>query len=67
MGSDSDLPVMQGAIDVLAEFGVAARGARSSPRTAPPTSMYEYARTAAERGPPGDHRRRRRRGPPARA
>ena len=27
MGSDSDLPVMQGAIDVLAEFGVAVRGA----------------------------------------
>ncbi len=27
MGSDSDLPVMQGAIDVLVEFGVRARGA----------------------------------------
>ena len=27
MGSDSDLPVMQAAIDVLTDFGVVARGA----------------------------------------
>jgi len=49
MGSDSDLPTMQGAIDVLAEFGVAHEvRVVSAHRT--PEVMYEYARTAAERG-----------------
>ena len=49
MGSDSDLPVMQGAVDVLAEFGVAYEvRIVSAHRT--PEAMVEYARTAAERG-----------------
>jgi 5-(carboxyamino)imidazole ribonucleotide mutase len=49
MGSDSDLPVMQGAIDVLTEFGVAHEvRVVSAHRT--PDVMYEYAHTAAERG-----------------
>jgi 5-(carboxyamino)imidazole ribonucleotide mutase len=49
MGSDSDLPVMQAAIDVLTEFGVAHEvRIVSAHRT--PDVMYEYARTAAERG-----------------
>ena len=49
MGSDSDLPVMQGAIDVLAEFGVPYEvRIVSAHRT--PDVMYEYARTAADRG-----------------
>ncbi len=49
MGSDSDLPVMQGAIDALAEFDVPYEvRIISAHRT--PTAMYEYARTAAARG-----------------
>ena len=49
MGSDSDLPVMQGAIDVLTEFGVAHEvRVVSAHRT--PDVMYEYAHTAAGRG-----------------
>ncbi len=49
MGSDSDLPVMQGAIDALAEFGVAHEvRIVSAHRT--PDAMVEYARTAASRG-----------------
>jgi len=49
MGSDSDLPVMQAAIDVLAEFGVAHEvRIVSAHRT--PDVMYEYARSAAGRG-----------------
>jgi 5-(carboxyamino)imidazole ribonucleotide mutase len=49
MGSDSDLPVMQAAIDVLAEFGVAYEvRIVSAHRT--PDVMTEYARTAADRG-----------------
>ncbi len=49
MGSDSDLPVMQGAVDVLTEFGVAHEvRVVSAHRT--PDVMYEYARTAADRG-----------------
>ena len=49
MGSDSDLPTMQGAIDVLVEFGVRYEvRVVSAHRT--PDVMYEYARTAAERG-----------------
>ena len=59
MGSDSDLPVMQAAIDVLAEFGVPHEvRIVSAHRT--PDVMFEYARrppTAAS----GDHRGRRRR------
>ena len=49
MGSDSDLSVMQGAIDVLTEFGVAHEvRIVSAHRT--PDVMNEYARTAASRG-----------------
>ena len=49
MGSDSDLPVMQAAVDVLAEFGVPYEvRIVSAHRT--PDVMYEYAATAADRG-----------------
>lgn len=49
MGSDSDLPVMQGAIDVLAEFDIAHEvRIVSAHRT--PDVMADYARTAADRG-----------------
>jgi 5-(carboxyamino)imidazole ribonucleotide mutase len=49
MGSDSDLPTMQGALDVLVEFGVPYEvRIVSAHRT--PDVMYDYARTAAERG-----------------
>ena len=48
MGSDSDLPTMQGAIDVLVEFGVAHEvRIVSAHRT--PDVMMEYARGAAGR------------------
>src|SRR3979409_781831 len=49
MGSDSDLPVMQAAVDVLTEFGVPHEvRIVSAHRT--PDVMYDYARTAAARG-----------------
>jgi 5-(carboxyamino)imidazole ribonucleotide mutase len=49
MGSDSDLEVMQGALDVLTEFGVPyERRIVSAHRT--PDAMVEYARSAADRG-----------------
>jgi 5-(carboxyamino)imidazole ribonucleotide mutase len=49
MGSDSDLTVMHGAIDVLNDFGVAHEvRVVSAHRT--PEVMYDYARTAAGRG-----------------
>ncbi len=49
MGSDSDLSVMQAAIDALAEFDVPCEvRVISAHRT--PQAMYEYATTAAERG-----------------
>jgi 5-(carboxyamino)imidazole ribonucleotide mutase len=49
MGSDSDLPVMQGAIDALAEFDVPCEvRIISAHRT--PAAMDEYARSAAGRG-----------------
>jgi 5-(carboxyamino)imidazole ribonucleotide mutase len=49
MGSDSDLPTMQGAIDVLVEFGVDHEvRIVSAHRT--PDVMMEYARGAAGRG-----------------
>jgi 5-(carboxyamino)imidazole ribonucleotide mutase len=49
MGSDSDLPVLQGAIDVLAEFGVAHEvRVVSAHRT--PDVMMEYGTSAADRG-----------------
>lgn len=49
MGSDSDLPVMQGAADLLARFGVPHElTIVSAHRT--PRRMYEYAEQAASRG-----------------
>lgn len=49
MGSDSDLPTMQPAIDVLREFDVACEvRILSAHRT--PDEMLDYARTAADRG-----------------
>ncbi len=49
MGSDSDLPVMQGAVDALEEFSVPHEvRIVSAHRTA--DVMYEYARGAADRG-----------------
>ncbi|PDW03031.1 5-(carboxyamino)imidazole ribonucleotide mutase [Candidatus Viridilinea mediisalina] len=49
MGSDSDLPTMQGAIDVCNEFEVAHEvRVVSAHRT--PFDMIEYGRTAHERG-----------------
>ena len=49
MGSDSDLRVMQAAIDTLAEFGVPSETRIVSAHRTPDV-MYEYARSAAERG-----------------
>src|SRR5690242_5852555 len=49
MGSDSDLPTMQGALDVLTEFAVPHEvRVVSAHRT--PDVMYEYAHSAADRG-----------------
>jgi 5-(carboxyamino)imidazole ribonucleotide mutase len=49
MGSDSDLPVMQGAVDVLGEFDVACEvHVVSAHRT--PQEMLDYGRDAAGRG-----------------
>ncbi len=49
MGSDSDLPVMQGAIDALDEFDITSEVRIISAHRTPP-AMYEYAHTAASRG-----------------
>jgi 5-(carboxyamino)imidazole ribonucleotide mutase len=49
MGSDSDLPVMQAAIDVLGAFGVPCEvRIISAHRT--PEAMVDYAKSAADRG-----------------
>ncbi|ROQ90856.1 5-(carboxyamino)imidazole ribonucleotide mutase [Desulfosoma caldarium] len=49
MGSDSDLPVMEGAFEVLRKFGVPFEAAiLSAHRT--PEQAAQYAATAAERG-----------------
>jgi 5-(carboxyamino)imidazole ribonucleotide mutase len=49
MGSDSDLPVMQDAISICEEFGIATEVAIvSAHRT--PERMVEYAKSAHERG-----------------
>lgn len=49
MGSDSDLPTMEAAIDALKEFDVPVEvRILSAHRT--PDEMFDYARTAAERG-----------------
>jgi 5-(carboxyamino)imidazole ribonucleotide mutase len=49
MGSDSDLGVMQGAVDVLRDFGVAHEVRVVSAHRTPDT-MMEYASSAAARG-----------------
>jgi 5-(carboxyamino)imidazole ribonucleotide mutase len=49
MGSDSDLRVMQAAVDTLEEFGVPSETRIVSAHRTPDV-MYEYARTAAGRG-----------------
>ena len=49
MGSDSDLGVMQGAADVLVDFRVAHEVRVVSAHRTPDT-LYEYARSAADRG-----------------
>jgi 5-(carboxyamino)imidazole ribonucleotide mutase len=49
MGSDSDLPVMQGSIDALDEFDISHEVRIISAHRTPP-AMYEYAHTAASRG-----------------
>jgi 5-(carboxyamino)imidazole ribonucleotide mutase len=49
MGSDSDLPVMQAAVDVLDEFDVA-NDVRIVSAHRTPDVMVEYARTAVTRG-----------------
>jgi len=49
MGSDSDLPVMRKALDVLAEFGIGYEvSVASAHRT--PDKVAEFARSAADRG-----------------
>ena len=49
MGSDSDLPVMQGAADILRELGVAFEMTIvSAHRT--PDRLYDYARSGRQRG-----------------
>ena len=49
MGSDSDLPIMQAAADILTEFGIAYElTVVSAHRT--PLSMVSYAHAARERG-----------------
>jgi 5-(carboxyamino)imidazole ribonucleotide mutase len=49
MGSDSDLPTMQAAIEILDEFGVA-REVRILSAHRTPDEMFAYARAAAGRG-----------------
>lgn len=49
MGSDSDLSVMRGAVDVLSEFGVS-HEVRVVSAHRRPHDMLEYGRSAAERG-----------------
>lgn len=49
MGSDSDLPVLQPALDTLAEFGVAAEVVVASAHRTP-DRVHEFAAGAADRG-----------------
>ena len=49
MGSDSDLPTMEAAIEALKEFDLPVEvRILSAHRT--PDEMFDYARTAADRG-----------------
>jgi 5-(carboxyamino)imidazole ribonucleotide mutase len=47
MGSDSDLSVMQGAVDVLTDFGVATRCASSPGHRTPDVTSTPTAPTVA--------------------
>ena len=49
MGSDSDWPVMQAAVDVLADFGIAYEADVVSAHRMP-AAMLAYGQSAAERG-----------------
>lgn len=49
MGSDSDLPVMKGAVDILKQFGIDSEVIISSAHRVPDKTA-KYARTAEERG-----------------
>ena len=49
MGSDSDLPVMQGAVRILEELGISSEVVISSAHRAPDKTAA-YARSAVERG-----------------
>ncbi|MEO0788648.1 MAG: 5-(carboxyamino)imidazole ribonucleotide mutase [Bacteroidota bacterium] len=49
MGSDSDLPVMRPAVEILEQFGIAVEvTVVSAHRT--PDRLFEYARSASDRG-----------------
>jgi len=49
MGSDSDLPVMKGAVDILRQFGIGCEVIISSAHRVPDKTA-QYAKTAEERG-----------------
>lgn len=49
MGSDSDLSVMKGAVDILRQFGIESEVVISSAHRLPDKTT-QYARTAEERG-----------------
>jgi len=49
MGSDSDLPVMQEALEVLTSFGIPAEITVASAHRSP-QRVFEYARSASKRG-----------------
>ena len=49
MGSDSDLPVMQKALDIFKEFGVPYEAVLASAHRTP-AAVKEFAETAEERG-----------------
>ena len=66
MGSDSDWPTMRAAAEALDEFGVAYEADVVSAHRMP-DEMLAYGRDAHAPRAPGDHRRRRRGRPPARA
>ena len=65
MGSSSDWETLRAATEILAEFGIA-HEARVVSAHRMPDDMFAYAEGAGGARPEGDHRRRRRRGPPAR-
>ena len=66
MGSDSDWPVMKAAAEALEEFDVAFEADVVSAHRMP-EEMLAYGTRGRRPRAVGDHRRRRGRGPPARA